>query len=124
MILTSNRGFAERGEVFGHPVVATALLDRLPHHAVLVQIGGASYCLRAHADLIPEHTRAHAAIMPPPPPRAAAGRGKTETSITDRLITDRRGGKSCLGTSGEIQIGIYTERPFAGDTARVLLHQD
>ena len=28
MILTSNRGFAEWGEVFGDPVVATALLDR------------------------------------------------------------------------------------------------
>lgn len=27
MILTSNRGFAERGEVFGDPLVATALLD-------------------------------------------------------------------------------------------------
>ena len=34
MILTSNRGFAEWGEVFGDPVVATALLDRLLHHAV------------------------------------------------------------------------------------------
>lgn len=32
MILTSNRGFAEWGEVFGDPVVATALLDRLLHH--------------------------------------------------------------------------------------------
>jgi len=29
MILTSNRGFAEWGEIFGDPVVATALLDRL-----------------------------------------------------------------------------------------------
>ncbi len=29
MILTSNRGFAEWGEVFGDPVVATALLDRV-----------------------------------------------------------------------------------------------
>jgi hypothetical protein len=28
MILTSNRGFAEWGEVFGDPAVATALLDR------------------------------------------------------------------------------------------------
>ena len=27
MVLTSNRGFAEWGEVFGDPVVATALLD-------------------------------------------------------------------------------------------------
>jgi DNA replication protein DnaC len=69
MILTSNRGFAEWGEVFGDPVVATALLDRLLHHAVVVQIEGASYRLRAHADLMPAHTRTHAAITPPPPPR-------------------------------------------------------
>ena len=40
MILTSNRGFAEWGEVFGDPVVATALLDRLLHHAVVIQIEG------------------------------------------------------------------------------------
>jgi DNA replication protein DnaC len=41
MILTSNCGFAEWGEIFGDPVVATALLDRLLHHAVVVQIEGA-----------------------------------------------------------------------------------
>ena len=69
MILTSNRGFAEWGEVFGDPVVATALLDRLLHHAVVIQIEGASYRLRAHTDLIPEHVRANAPISPPPPPR-------------------------------------------------------
>jgi DNA replication protein DnaC len=69
MVLTSNRGFAEWGDVFGDPVVATALLDRLLHHAIVVQIDGASYRLRAHADLIPEHTRSHAAITPPPAPK-------------------------------------------------------
>lgn len=69
MILTSNRGFAEWADVFGDPVVATALLDRLLHHAVVVQIEGASYRLRAHADLIPEHLRANAPITPPPPPK-------------------------------------------------------
>ena len=53
MILTSNRGFAEWGDIFGSPVVATALLDRLLHHAIVVQIEGASYRLRQHADLIP-----------------------------------------------------------------------
>ena len=48
MILTSNRGFAEWGEVFGDPVVATALLDRLLHHAVVVHTGGTqSWCLAA-----------------------------------------------------------------------------
>ena len=64
MILTSNRGFAEWGEVFGDPVVATALLDRLLHHAIVIQIEGSSYRLRQHADLVPEHMRSKALIQP------------------------------------------------------------
>lgn len=44
MILTSNRGFAEWGDVFGDSVVATALLDRLLHHAVVIQIDQATAC--------------------------------------------------------------------------------
>jgi DNA replication protein DnaC len=60
MILTSNRGFAEWGEVFGDPVVATALLDRLLHHAIVIQIEGSSYRLREHADLVPESVRSKA----------------------------------------------------------------
>jgi hypothetical protein len=60
MILTSNRGFAEWGEVFGHPSVATALLDRLLHHAIVIQIEGSSYRLRQHADLVPDHIRLNA----------------------------------------------------------------
>ena len=60
MILTSNRGFAEWGEVFGDPVVATALLDRLLHHAIVIQIEGSSYRLRQHAELVPEHIRSKA----------------------------------------------------------------
>jgi DNA replication protein DnaC len=54
MILTSNRGFAEWGEVFGDTVVATALLDRLLHHAIVVRIEGASYRLRRRTDLLPD----------------------------------------------------------------------
>ena len=69
MILTSNRGFAEWGEVFGDPVVATALLDRLLHHAVVVQIEGASYRMRQHADLVPEHIRSNSPLNPPPAPK-------------------------------------------------------
>jgi len=66
MILTSNRGFAEWGEVFGDPVVATALLDRLLHHAVVIQIEGSSYRMREHAALVPENLRNVAAFNPPP----------------------------------------------------------
>ena len=46
IILTSNKSFAEWGEVFGDPVIATAILDRLLHHSHLVNIRGESYCLR------------------------------------------------------------------------------
>jgi len=66
MILTSNRGFAEWGDLFGDPVVATALLDRLLHHAIVIQIEGSSYRLRQHADLVPEHIRSKALIQPQP----------------------------------------------------------
>jgi DNA replication protein DnaC len=69
MILTSNRGFTEWGDIFGSPVVATALLDRLLHHAIVVQIEGASYRLRQHADLIPENFRVRPPAPPQPSPR-------------------------------------------------------
>jgi DNA replication protein DnaC len=76
MILTSNRGFAEWGEIFGDPVVATALLDRLLHHAVVIQIEGSSYRLRQHADLLPEHIRSKASLQPLPVPPTLKRRGR------------------------------------------------
>jgi len=69
MILTSNRGFAEWGEVFGDPVVATALLDRLLHHAVVVHIEGSSYRLRQHADLLAQPRRPSQPTTEAPPRR-------------------------------------------------------
>jgi DNA replication protein DnaC len=76
MILTSNRGFAEWGDIFGDPVVATALLDRLLHHAVVIQIEGSSYRLRQHADLMPEHIRSKASLQPSPVPPTLKRRGR------------------------------------------------
>jgi hypothetical protein len=77
MILTSNRGFAEWGEVFGGPVVASALLDRLLHHATVVRIEGASYRLRRHADLLPETSTARQMSQPDPVPRRRGRPPKT-----------------------------------------------
>jgi DNA replication protein DnaC len=86
MILTSNRGFAEWGEVFGDPVVATALLDRLLHHAIVIQIEGSSYRLRQHADLLPEHIRSKALIQPPPPsPQPKRRRRSFKNGDTDHV---------------------------------------
>lgn len=45
-LITSNRSVGEWGEVFGDPVVATAILDRLLHHSHIVTIRGESYRLK------------------------------------------------------------------------------
>jgi DNA replication protein DnaC len=65
MIMTGNRGFGEWADIFGDAVVATALLDRLLHHAVVIPIEGNSYRLREHATLIPEHMRTRHALTDP-----------------------------------------------------------
>ncbi len=84
MILTSNRGFAEWADVFGDPVVATALLDRLLHHAVVVQVEGSSYRLRQHAELVPEAIRARSLAPPSVTPAPARRRGRPRrASATD-----------------------------------------
>jgi DNA replication protein DnaC len=46
MLITSNRSVGEWGMVFGDPVVATAILDRLLHHSQVITIRGDSYRLR------------------------------------------------------------------------------
>ena len=45
-IMTSNKGFADWGEVMGDAVVATAILDRLLHHSHVINIRGDSFRLR------------------------------------------------------------------------------
>lgn len=73
VILTSNRGFSEWGEVFGDNVVAAALLDRLLHHAIVIEIAGNSYRLREHAKLVPENLRLPP-ITAPVKPKKRRGR--------------------------------------------------
>ncbi|UVT00021.1 IS21-like element ISBcen28 family helper ATPase IstB [Burkholderia glumae] len=74
IILTSNRSFGEWGDVFGDSVVAAALLDRLLHHAIVVQIEGTSYRLREHADLLPDHLRNRPSSLNPVPAEPARRR--------------------------------------------------
>ena len=49
LLVTSNRSVGEWGTVFGDPVVATAILDRLLHHSHVVTIRGDSYRCDANA---------------------------------------------------------------------------
>jgi hypothetical protein len=48
IILTTNRGIASWGEIFDDSTVAAAILDRLLHHATVLQIDGDSYRMRGH----------------------------------------------------------------------------
>ena len=53
MIITSNKSFAEWGQVLGDDVLATAILDRLLHHCDVLAINGPSYRLKDRVALIP-----------------------------------------------------------------------
>lgn len=46
LIVTSNKSFLDWGEIFGDQVLATAILDRLLHHATTINIKGESYRLK------------------------------------------------------------------------------
>lgn len=58
VILTSNKYFSDWGELLSDDILATALLDRLLHHAHVVNIRGQTYRLR---------DRLKAGVQPVPP---------------------------------------------------------
>jgi DNA replication protein DnaC len=66
IILTSNKSYGEWGSIFGDPIIATAILDRLLHHSTTINIRGESYRLkdRRRAGLLPRPDEA--ALRPEP----------------------------------------------------------
>ena len=46
ILLTSNKSYADWGQVFGETTIATAILDRLLHHSTTINIRGESYRLK------------------------------------------------------------------------------
>ena len=48
IVLTTNRHIADWGAIFEDTTVAAAILDRLLHHATVLQIDGDSYRMRGH----------------------------------------------------------------------------
>jgi len=74
-VLTSNKSFAEWGEIFGDEVMAAALIDRLVHHCHIVNIRGNSYRMRHHQDL-------HRALGTPRHPPARSPQRTTRSVST------------------------------------------
>ena len=68
IILTSNKSYGDWGSVFGDPIIATAILDRLLHHSTTVNIRGESYRLkeRRRAGLLPRPEDQQAPLLPNP----------------------------------------------------------
>lgn len=63
IVLTSNKAFADWGQVFaGDPIMASAALDRLLHRSTVINIRGESYRLKEkrQAKAIGSRLEAHA----------------------------------------------------------------
>src|SRR5947199_3831822 len=83
IILTSNKSYGEWGTIFGDPIIATAILDRLLHHSTTVNIRGESYRLKE---------RSKAGLLSPPPsgeltawePKTRGGEKRGSPRITSR----------------------------------------
>lgn len=46
LIITTNRNFEDWGALFGDKVMASAIIDRIVHHAVIVKVTGKSYRIK------------------------------------------------------------------------------
>ncbi len=83
IILTSNKSYGDWGTIFGDPIIATAILDRLLHHSSTINIRGESYRLkdRRRAGLVPgrEREEPQADSLSPvpdgPPPKRRSSKG-------------------------------------------------
>lgn len=84
IILTSNKSYGDWGSIFGDPIIATAILDRLLHHSTTVNIRGESYRLkdRRRAGLLsrPEEPQPPNSL-PPSSAGAPTGRSKRNSSV-------------------------------------------
>ena len=84
IILTSNKSYGEWGSIFGDPIIATAILDRLLHHSTTINIRGESYRLkdRRRAGLLPRpEDQQPSPELPIPPAAAPNGRGKRKSTL-------------------------------------------
>lgn len=51
MIITTNRNFEDWGALFGDKVIASAIIDRIVHHATIVRLQGNSYRIKNPLEL-------------------------------------------------------------------------
>lgn len=86
IILTSNKSYGDWGSIFGDPIIATAILDRLLHHSTTINIRGESYRLK---------DRRKAGLVPP----REQDRTAVATSLASDCVPPKTRHKSALGST-------------------------
>ena len=95
IILTSNKSYGDWGGIFGDPIIATAILDRLLHHSTTINIRCESYRLkdRKRAGLLTsardspaelEAARSSTPASAAPPARPKPARGSASAGVDER----------------------------------------
>lgn len=86
IILTSNKSYGDWGSIFGDPIIATAILDRLLHHSTTINIRGESYRLkdRKKAGLFPRPQEDSSQIAPFPASNAFHNGPRRQGSTSSR----------------------------------------
>ena len=91
--LTTNLGIPSWGKIFDDPMVAAAMLDRLLHRSVVLNITGESYRMRAHRARAANSRRGRRPMTTPPsrddagtilplPATASPPPGGSDTAVT------------------------------------------
>jgi len=77
IFVTINKSYGDWGSIFGDPIIATAILDRLLHHSTTINIRGESYRVkeRRRAGLLPR-PQDQPPVLGTPSAVAPSSRGK------------------------------------------------
>jgi hypothetical protein len=116
IILISNKSYGDWGSIFGDPIIATAILDRLLHHSTTINIRGESYRLkdRRKAGLVPPGSRSEPRLptaWPRPPLRPKRAKRRRWAPLRPRPrrpIHDLQGWGIFDRRNGEFSSGVDT----------------
>jgi DNA replication protein DnaC len=90
IILSSNKSYGDWGSIFGDPIIATAILDRLLHHSTTINIRGESYRLkdRRRAGLLSRPEEAPHSGAPALPSDSATSNTRRLSAALDSAPSD------------------------------------
>ncbi|MBN1916317.1 MAG: IS21-like element helper ATPase IstB [Verrucomicrobia bacterium] len=122
VMITSNLVFSEWDRIFKDPMTTAAAIDRLVHHAVILEMTGSSIRIeeaqagRTEGGLQPNHTENTTALDNPIPGAAptAPGPVATTTPTTTTPATTTGGTSTTTTSTTPTNDAIATDNPIAG----------